>query len=115
MQLFCEETLMKLKALPPEKRTKVIDGLAKILAARPKDYLRATRESPKVFSETFQIKVIYNNGNAGSAFLSNLDRLINMNEIVAFCRSDGWVRIDSDQIRKRSQPFEGPGKRFDDI
>jgi hypothetical protein len=38
-----------------------------------------------------------------------------MKEIVAFCRSDGWVRIDRDPIRKSQQAFEGPGKRFNDI
>jgi len=116
MQLFCEETLMKLKALPPEKRMKVIDGLAKMLAARPKDYLREQREYPKrkTLTETLQIKVIYNNGFEGIAFSSTLDHLINMNEIVAFCRSDGWVRIDRDPIRKSSQPLEGPGKRFNE-
>ena len=117
MQLFCEETLMKLKALPREKRTKVIDGLAKMLAARPKDYLREEREYPirKVMTEKLQIKVIYNDGNTGLVFSSTLDHLINMNEIVAFCRSEGWVRIDRDPIRKSSQPLVGPGKRFNEI
>jgi hypothetical protein len=117
MQLFCEETLMKLKALPPEKRSKVIDGLAKMLAARPKEYLRDQREFPKrkALTETIQINVIYSNGNTGFAFSSNLDHLIKMNEIVAFCRSDGWVRIDRGPIRKSSQPFEGPGKRYNDF
>jgi hypothetical protein len=108
---------MKLKALPPEKRTKVIDGLVKMLAARPKDYLREEREYPirKVMAETLQISVIYNNGDTGVVLSSTLDYLINMNEIVAFCRSEGWVRIDRDPIRKSSQPLEGPGKRFDEI
>jgi hypothetical protein len=118
MQLFSEETLMKLKALPAEKRMKVIDGLAKMLAARPKDYLRALRENllpRKNLAGTLQIKVIYDDGVEGIALTSILDHLINMKEIVAFCRSDGWVRIDCDPIRNRTQPFEGPGKRFNDI
>lgn len=118
MQLFSEETLMKLKALPPEKRMKVIDGLAKMLAAPPKDYLRVLRENlltRKTLAGTLQIKVIYDNGIEEIAFSSTLDHLINMKEIVAFSRSDGWVRIDREPIRKRTQPFEGPGKRFNDI
>lgn len=44
MQLFCEETLKKLNALPPEKRRKVIDGLVRMLVARPKDQLETRLE-----------------------------------------------------------------------
>jgi len=108
---------MKLKALPPEKRTKVIDGLAKMLAARPKDYLREEREYPKrqPLTETVQIKVIYKNGDTALVSSSTLDHLINMKEIVAFCRCDGWVRIDRDPIRKRSRSYEDPGMRFNEI
>ena len=118
MQLFSEETLMKLKALPPEKRMKVIDGLAKMLAARPKGFSREQRGNlltRKTSAGTLQIKVIYDNGIEEIAFTSTLEHLINMKKIVAFCRSDGWVRIDCDPIRNRTQPFEGPGKRFNDI
>jgi len=118
MQLFSEETLMNLNALPSEKRVKVIEGLAKMLAARPKGFSREQREENlkrKALAGALQIKVIHNNGIEGIAFTSTLDHLINMKEIVAFCRSDGWVRIDRDPIRKRTQPFEGPGKRFNDI
>jgi len=118
MQLFSEETLMKLKALPPEKRRKVIDGLVKMLAARPKGLSKEQRESRlnrKALAGPLQIQVIYDNGIAGVASKTALDHLINMKEIVAFCRSDGWVRIDSGPIRTRPQPFEGPGKRFNDI
>ena len=118
MQLFWEETMMKLKALPPEKRMKILDGLAKMLAARPKGLSKERREDRlerKTSAGTLPIQVIYDNGIAGIAFSTALDHLIEMKEIVAFCRSDGWVRIDRDPIRKRQHPFEGPGKRLSDI
>jgi len=35
MHIFDKETLEKIKILPAEKRQKVIDGLAKMLAVRP--------------------------------------------------------------------------------
>ena len=117
MELFCEETLMKLKALPPEKRMKVIDGLAKMLAARPKGLSKEQRDDRlkrKALAENLRIQVIYDNGIAGNAFASALGHLISMKKIVAFCRSDGWVRIDRDPVRERQQAFEGLGKRFSD-
>ncbi|KAF0215177.1 MAG: hypothetical protein FD174_4207 [Geobacteraceae bacterium] len=62
-----------------------------------------------------QIKVIYLDGSAGTVTPSVLDYLIERHEIVAFCRSEGWIRIGKDPIRKEKHKFEGPGRRAGDL
>lgn len=44
-----------------------------------------------------------------------LDYLIGEQKIVAFLRSDGWVQIGRDPIRKAQQPLTKSGGRWDDF
>jgi hypothetical protein len=46
MEIFSNETREKLQSLPDENRKRVIDGLAKLLAVRPKKYLEL-QHNPK--------------------------------------------------------------------
>ena len=61
------------------------------------------------------INVIYHDGNIDVVNSSALGHLIRNKEIFAFCRSDGWTRLDRDPIRKQKLPFDGPGKRVNDL
>lgn len=51
------------------------------------------------------IKVIYGDGLEGTVPSSNLNFLIMRREIIAFKRSDGWVHIGKDPVRKIQQSF----------
>ncbi len=57
------------------------------------------------------IKVIYQDGYSGVVTSSTLNYLIEKREVVAFKRSDGWVKIGRDAIRSSQQPINGPDKR----
>lgn len=61
------------------------------------------------------LRVVYTNGETGLVKACDLDELIQDNQIVAFCRSDGWVRIGFDPVRYMQQPFHGPGNRWSDM
>ena len=61
------------------------------------------------------ISVIFTNGKVGHIDSSTLDHLIWAKDIVAFRRSEGWVRIDCDPIRNAQQPLMRSGKRWDDV
>lgn len=61
------------------------------------------------------INVIYRDGSVDVVNSSALGHLIKKGEIYAFCRSDGWIRLDRDPIRQRKVPFDGPGKRVNDL
>jgi len=39
MQILDKETVLKLKTMPPERQKQILDGLAKIFAARPHSFL----------------------------------------------------------------------------
>ncbi|HTP67139.1 MAG TPA: hypothetical protein VMJ66_17240 [Geobacteraceae bacterium] len=45
MRYIDPELLVKLKTLPPDKREKIIDGLIKMLAERPKGYLKENQQT----------------------------------------------------------------------
>lgn len=64
-----------------------------------------------------RIKVILLNGREEFFPYYVLDHFIRKKAIIAFERSDGWVRIDRDPIRKTrsSERFSGPKKRFTDF
>jgi len=61
------------------------------------------------------LRVVYTSGETGLVKASDLDQLIADEQIVAFCRSDGWVRIGFDPIRYLQRPFPGSGNRWSDI
>ena len=61
------------------------------------------------------LRVVYTSGETGLVKASDLDVLIRDEQIVAFCRSDGWVRIGFDPIRYLQRPFTGPGSRWSDM
>ena len=61
------------------------------------------------------LRVVYISGDTGLVKASDLERLIKEEKIVAFCRSDGWVRIGFDPIRYLQRPFKGPGGRWADL
>jgi hypothetical protein len=61
------------------------------------------------------LRVVYTSGETGLVKASELDTLIQQEQIVAFCRADGWVRIGFDPIRYLQRPFEGLGNRWSDL
>jgi len=61
------------------------------------------------------LRVVYTSGETGLVKACDLDHLIKDEQIVAFCRSDGWVRIGFDPIRYLQRPFTGPGGRWSDV
>jgi hypothetical protein len=60
------------------------------------------------------IAIMSKDGFIGIISSSDLDNLIGNNEILAFMRSDGWVRIGQDPIRKCQKPFNGLERRAGD-
>ena len=61
------------------------------------------------------INVIYRDGSIDIVNSSALAYLIKNKEIFAFCRTDGWIRIDRDPVRKGNRPFGGSRKRVTDL
>ena len=61
------------------------------------------------------LRVVYTSGETGLVKASDLENLIRDESIVAFCRSDGWVRIGFDPIRYMQRPYSGTGNRWSDI
>lgn len=61
------------------------------------------------------LRVVYTNGETGLVKAADLEALIREEQIVAFCRSDGWVRVGFDAIRYLQRSYQGPGKRWTDI
>ena len=62
-----------------------------------------------------KVPVIFVTGQVGHLHAYTLDYLIRENEIVAFRRAEGWVRIGQDPIRKAQQPLMKSGNRRDDF
>jgi len=61
------------------------------------------------------MSVIFANGEAKVVPAYMLDYLIRENKIIAFLRSDGWVQLDRDPIRKSQQSLGKPGDRWSDF
>jgi hypothetical protein len=61
------------------------------------------------------ITVIFDNGDERTVPAYMLDYLIREKRIVAFQRSDGWVQIGRDPIRKSQLPLTRPGERWNDF
>ena len=61
------------------------------------------------------IRVIFANGEEKSVPAYMLDYLIGEKRIVAFLRSEGWVQIGSDPVRKTQQPLMRSGNRWGDF
>ena len=61
------------------------------------------------------MSVIFTNGEEKVIPAYMLDYLIQENKIVAFFRSDGWVQVDRDSIRKRQLPLIHTGERSSDF
>lgn len=57
------------------------------------------------------LKVRFANGEEGTVPSYGLDYLIHEKKIIAFQRSDGWVHIGKDKIRKKQEPFNRAGMR----
>jgi hypothetical protein len=57
------------------------------------------------------IKVIYMDNSAGVVKASSLEQLIITRRIVAFRRSEGWVKIGRDPVRGNSGNYNGPERR----
>jgi len=57
------------------------------------------------------IKVIYMDNSAGVVKASSLEQLIITRRIVAFRRSEGWVKIGRDPVRGKGGEYEGPERR----
>jgi len=61
------------------------------------------------------IRVIYRSGETGLVKACDLDALIRDEQVLAFCRSEGWAIIGIDPIRETQRPFAGSGSRWSDI
>jgi len=61
------------------------------------------------------IQVIFANGEIGDVTGYTHDQLIRENEVAAFRRSEGWVQISCDTIRRSHQPSERSGNRQGDL
>jgi hypothetical protein len=61
------------------------------------------------------MSVILANGEEKIVPAYMLDYLIRENKIVAFKRSDGWVQIGRDPIRKGQLPLINTGERWSDF
>ena len=59
--------------------------------------------------------VIFANGEEKVVPAYMLDYLIRGNKIVAFLRSDGWVQLGRDPIRKGQLPLINTGERWSDF
>ena len=69
----------------------------------------ATKHGEKVSKSL--IAVIYFDNSPGMVEPEELDELIQKRMIIAFRRSDEWVRVTGDQIREKVAKFEGADKR----
>ncbi len=58
------------------------------------------------------ITVIYRNGRMGMVDAPQLDKLIHSKGIKKFLRSEGWVTIGADPVRKICNHYEGREKRY---
>ncbi len=61
------------------------------------------------------MSVIFTNGEEKNVPPYMLDYLIREEKIVAFFRSEGWVQLDRDPIRKVQQPLSKDGSRWSDF
>jgi hypothetical protein len=61
------------------------------------------------------MSVIFANGEEKIVPAYMLDYLIAEKKIVAFLRSDGWVQVGRDPIRKSQKPLAQPGHRWSDF
>jgi len=61
------------------------------------------------------ISVIFANGEEKNVPGYTIDYLIREKKIIAFLRSDGWVQIGQDPIRKGQQPLTRAGDRWSDF
>lgn len=59
------------------------------------------------------IPVLYDDQKLGMVYPSRLDKLISEKKILAFRRSNGWVFVEEDAIRKghNSGEYSGPERR----
>ena len=62
-----------------------------------------------------KIPIIFVTGQVGYINGETLDRLIREKEVVAFCRSDGWVQIGRDPTRGSQKPLTNLGNRRSDF
>ena len=58
--------------------------------------------------------VIFANGEEQVVPAYKLDSLIQEKKIIAFLRSDGWVQVDRDPVRK-GEPLTWSGNRWSDF
>ena len=61
------------------------------------------------------MSVIFANGEEMDVPAYMLDYLIREKKIVSFLRSDGWVQVDRDPIRKSQLPLLRTGERWSDF
>jgi hypothetical protein len=62
-------------------------------------------------NDLMHIKVIYMDNSAGVVKASSLEQLITTRRIVAFRRSEGWVKIGRDPVRGKGGKYKGPERR----
>jgi hypothetical protein len=58
-----------------------------------------------------KIQVIFFDNSYGLAETESLDELIKTRRIIAFRRSNGWVRIGHDPVRGSGGSYAGPERR----
>lgn len=57
------------------------------------------------------IRVLYLANSSGMVNSSQLDDLIASRKIVAFSRSDGWVKVGHEPVRGMGGKYDGPDRR----
>jgi hypothetical protein len=57
------------------------------------------------------IPVIYFDNSPGKVRPDELEDLIQRRTIMAFRRSNGWVRVGGDPVRGRGRNYQGPERR----
>jgi hypothetical protein len=58
-----------------------------------------------------KVAVVMKDGTGRTVSKDELQFLLATRKIDSFQRSDGWVRIDRDKLRRRSFPYAGSNRR----
>jgi hypothetical protein len=61
--------------------------------------------------DNMRIQVIYFDNTPGVVDSDRLDDLIDSRSIIAFRRSEGWVRVNGDPVRGKGGKYKGPDRR----
>ena len=92
-----------------------IQGLSVVVLSAIGNWVAVSIKIPNGECDGMGIQVIFASGEIGDVTGDTLDHLIRENEVAAFRRSEGWVQISCDTIRRTQQPSMRSGNRHDDL